>query len=173
MKNIFITRLVIPIAILCAVYAVYYYSNNITNSAVKHSKYFTERGYVASVGLQTETSGFLFVTSRTIPVAMIKLQSVTTTLKDEQLLSKIKQGDSVFVRYKYEKLAPFKKQMLIGDVDLVKDRLKKESEIVKQDKAEIDELNSWGDNVSSILFGTSLIIVILSAMYKLSTSFVE
>jgi len=156
-----LSNLIFPVVFAIIVAIIWTFKDNIINSGVKESVTYTERGYVESVGLHTETSGtFLSVHSETVPVAMIKLPSTTTELKDKELLSKFKAGDSIYVRFKYQEISflPMNKQVLIEDVDLLKANLKSESKIKEQHKAENDKI----DQMWPVIATVSILIVAMA-----------
>jgi len=156
-----LSKVIFPLVFVIIVAIVWTFKDNIIKSAVKESVTYTERGYVESVGLHTETSGtFLSVHSKTVPVALIKLPTTTTELKDKKLLSKFKAGDSIYVRFKYQEISflPMDKQVLIEDVDLLKTNLKSESKIIEQQKTENDKI----DQIWPVIATISILIVAMA-----------
>jgi len=147
-------KLISPFVFVTCIVIAFSYLDNIVRFLVIESKFQTEKGYVVSVGLHTETSGsFLMQTSQTIPVAMIKLKSTTTELKDAQLLSKFKAGDSIYVCFKYQqyRFSPENKRIEVGDVALSIDKLKTVAQLEKEYKTKSDEVVSQYQNITMII----------------------
>lgn len=166
------SKLIFPVVFVIVIMGLWTFKDNIVKLMVHESEFHTERGYVESIGLHTETSGtFLSVNSETIPVAMIKLPNTTAALKDKQLLSKFKEGDSIYVRFKYQSSSTLQieKTVLIEDVDLVKNNLKSESKIIEQEQAERDELLQPYGIALSIALGLIVIFAFLSFIRHMYT----
>jgi len=169
-KDMKLSKLIFPIVFAIIITLGFTFIDDITKLMVHESEFKTERGYVKSVDLHTETSGtFLSINSETIPVAMIELPNITAELKDKQLLSKFKAGDSIYVRFKEQtsSVVHIKNKIVIEDVDLLKSNLKSESKLTESAKAERDELIQPYAMATSIVLGLGIIVTFLSLLFKM------